>query len=167
MKTKVILESWKRFLRESTGAHTASDIYNSLSDKFREDFDMVSEDGGFAWPGANQSDIDDYMSGDPVSGFKEFMSESDWEWSPSIFESGSNISKRDKVLVALYFMIHGKAMIEELTYNVTDPEEFETIKDITISIISDYGMPQVMARQTQQQADQAKADFITDRQIGE
>ena len=170
MKTKLILESWRRFLKESVGVQTASQIYDTLNDKFQQDFNMVSEDGGFAWEGVTPSDIDDYMSGDPISGFAEFTNESDWEWQPSIFENPSNINERDKVFTALYFMIHGDPMIEEWMTHIDvqqNPDLFENIKEVCTNIIFEYGLPAEMATKVQQQADNALANLVTDKQIGE
>ena len=165
MKTKLILETWRRFLKENTGTKTASEIYNALNDKFRQDFDMVSEDGGFVWDGANQNDIDDYMKEDSIDGFKEFMSESMWDWEPSLFEYGvDNMKERDKVFIALYFMIHGTPRIDQLAYAASDASIFQDIKEACTSIIEEYGMPPEMKEIVKKQADQAAYDHDVDKE---
>lgn len=170
MKTKLILESWRRFLKESVGLQTASQIYNTLNDKFKQDFNMVSEEGGFAWQGVTPSDIDGYMSEDPISGFEEFMALSAWEWRPSIFENPSNINETNKVFTALHFMIHGDPMIEQWMTHIDvqeNPDLFENIKEVCKNIISQYGLPAEMAIKVKQQANNARANLVTDKQIGE
>lgn len=141
------------------------ELYDSLSDEFRNDFDDCSEWDRFVYEGQTASDLDAqflYGSNSLVDAWEEFTDEMGWAYDLEAWEA----TNFNRVWLAMHLMINRNPEIEQFTYSFDNEDQFQEIQEKMEELIIDYGLPPSFRDIVESQLSDAQDNWSMDRSLG-
>ena len=141
------------------------ELYDSLSDEFRSDFDECSEWERFVFEGQDASDLDAqylYGSNSLADAWEEFTDEIGWAYDLDAWAA----TRMDRVFLAMHLMINRDPNITQFTYSFDNEKQFQAIQDKMEELIIDYELPASFRDVVESQLSDAEDNWSMDRNLG-